>query len=172
MGLPIEKTYLFQKPQFISFGKKWGVQQRFLQMNLNRDRFIFLSPEATTISPIPNHLWQDFIDKVREKGYDVFLNTTCSPQLEGCKSCFLDFEEAYELASYAKAIIGLRSGFLETLTTINTPFHVIYNRDIQGNNNRLLRNTLLKLPGVHPEQIHEYDYLKNPRCLEDILKLL
>ena len=43
------------------------------------------------------------------------------------KTCFLTFEEAYYLASLSKCIIGLRSGFIEPLTSIkNLPIFCLY----------------------------------------------
>lgn len=66
--------------------------------------------------------WDNLCEKLKNQGYEVFCNSMDFKNLiKDSTSTFLTYEEAIELAKYATAIIGLRSGFLECLSQNNVP---------------------------------------------------
>lgn len=98
------------------------------RIGLNLNNFIFLCPESQSNEDLDNGFWKNIVDDLYAKGFDVFLNVLNQrPEYGTAKTCFLTFEEAYYIASLSKGIIGLRSGFIEYLTSIkNIPITCYY----------------------------------------------
>lgn len=98
------------------------------RIGLNLNNFIFLCPESQSNENFADDFWKNIVDDLYTKGFDVFLNVlTQRPEYGTAKTCFLTFEEAYYIASLSKEIIGLRSGFIEYLTSIqNVPITCYY----------------------------------------------
>lgn len=98
------------------------------RIGLNLNNFIFLCPESQSNENLDDSFWKNIVDDLYNKGYDVFLNVlNLHPKYGIAKTCFLTFEEAYYIASLSKEIIGLRSGFIEYLTSIkNIPITCYY----------------------------------------------
>ena len=107
---------------------KESLAQKISQMKLNSDNFVFLAPEANTYLKPPVEFWEKIVQKLLNDGVDVFLNSINENHyIPGCKSLSdpLTYSESFELASMAKAVISLRSGFSETLLPTQTPSIVI-----------------------------------------------
>ena len=98
------------------------------RISLNLDNFVFIAPESQSNEDPATNFWENIIEDFYKKGLDVFVNVMEQDSKYGCaKTCFLTFEEAYYIASLSKEIIGLRSGFMEPLTTIkNVPITCYY----------------------------------------------
>lgn len=152
----------------ISESIKHSALQKAKRISLNLDNFIFLCPESqSNISPSTT-FWKKLVDELYAKNYDVFINMLELKDEYGIgKTCFLTFEEAYYLASLSKCIIGLRSGFIEPLTSIkNLPIFCLYT-DFKDRG--LLKSissdvvmksfSLKKLPNVLIKNIFEYNIL-------------
>lgn len=148
------------------------------KIGLNLNKFIFLCPESQSNLPVKKEIWKELIDCFNAQGYDVFSNVIrLSDDYGVAKSCFLTFEEAYCLASMSKGIIGLRSGLIENLTTINVPIICFYTDFYERGAlnsipvDKVLNSfSLKKLPNVYINNIHEYnleDYSK-----ENILSVI
>jgi hypothetical protein len=112
-----------------------GLKQATLSKigNLNLDKFVFLVPEANGALALSDKFWKELTQKLTQKGYDIFVNTANGVAAYG-NSARLNIAEATYLASQAKAIIGLRCGFIEclaalkdrnTLYTLYTPFRAM-----------------------------------------------
>lgn len=112
----------------ISEDVKISAIEKAKRINLNLNNFIFITPESQSNEDPQNGFWQNKIDEFYNNGFDVFLNTiNLNPKYGTAKTCFLTFEEAYYIASLSKEIIGLRSGFIEPLTSIqNVPITCYY----------------------------------------------
>ena len=117
---------------------------------LNLKKFVFIVPSANFVINLENSFWQNFFKKLQTLGYDIFQNT---PNLT--------IAEAFYIASLSKAIIGLRCGFVEILSSLTVPKHIIYTpckhinwTDIQE------KLTLKKYPFVDEKTILEYDSTK------------
>lgn len=90
------------------------------RIDLNLNNFIFLCPESQSNEDPPSDFWINIVDDLYHNGYDVFLNVLYqNPKYGTAKTCYLTFAESYYLASLSKGIIGLRSGFIEPLSSIN-----------------------------------------------------
>lgn len=134
------------------------------KIGLNLNNFIFLCPESQSNKDLNDGFWKNIVDDLYNKGYDVFLNVlNLHPKYGTAKTCFLTFEEAYYIASLSKEIIGLRSGFIEYLTSIkNIPITCYYT---DFNDRGLLKSmdaetvlkgfSLKKLPNVDTKFIRE-----------------
>jgi hypothetical protein len=118
--------------------------------NINKDKFIYIINDANFVEKLPPEFWSDFIEKLKQKGYDIFVND---------KS--LSVAESYCLANQAKAVISLRCGFLEVLSTVKPHKYVIYTpcRWHKIDNMQEIF-TLKKYPQVNKKTITEYDSLK------------
>ena len=84
-------------------------------LGIKLDKFVFLMPFARSIEMLPKDFWEDIEANLRNKGYDIVYN-----------SKKFSVAEAYVLASKAKAIISLRSGFNDVLCEIKVPQYIIY----------------------------------------------
>lgn len=105
--------------------------KKIKNLNLNLDKFVFLSPEAISCELLPDSYWINLINEYKSEGYDIFVNLTGDFVDLGTveyKSCFLTYSEAFALASKAKKIISLRSGFSEILAQTGVPMEIIYTK--------------------------------------------
>lgn len=148
----------------ISSNAQTTLLEKCKKIKLKLDKFVIISPEANSIDPLPDSFWEKLIKEYRQKGYDVFENTTNPNNVrDGVKSCFLTYEEAYLLASRAQAIVGLRSGFLELFYQLKVPQHILYTPVTPTSRNVHLLNvvenyTLKQYPGASVKNIYEYEY--------------
>lgn len=91
------------------------------------NNFIFISPETLSNEPMEKDFWENLTLQLKKEGYEVFCNAMDFKNLVGdSTSVFLTYEESIELAKYAKAIIGMRCGFLECLSQNNVPLIALY----------------------------------------------
>ena len=129
------------------------------------DNFVFISPETLSNEPVEKDFWEDLCNLIRADGYKIYCNTmNFNNLIPGCEAMFLTYEESIELAKYAKAIIGMRSGFLECLSQNNVPLFVLYTDFSKRpgfkkiSSDKVLSGfSIKKLPNVKPENIYEYD---------------
>lgn len=132
-------------------------------INLNLDKFILFSPEANSCKLLDLEFWREICTKLKDMGYDIFINTVHPEIYSNFKSCSLSLEEAVALAKHARGVIGLRSGFLEIISQINIPFIIIYSnfikRDIfepMSSEKVMKAFSMKKLPNVNSEKFFEY----------------
>ena len=137
--------------------------------NALEECFIIISPEAATLDSIPYDFWYKLAQKLKLAGYNILINTN-NPHfiIEGCISSFdknLSVKEMFELSKYAKAIIGLRSGFLEILIensqklsfVVYQPFNCFAQNKMSAT--EVLKGfSIKKLPFINPELINEYNF--------------
>ena len=117
-------------------------------LQLNLDKFVFLSPVARSCEVLPTAFWDEIETSLRGKGYDVVYN-----------SLLFSIPEMYALASRAKAIIALRSGLCDILCELPVPQFIIYSRnnflgDLQP------MYSFEHFPWAHSSSIFEYNALK------------
>ena len=94
-------------------------------------------------------------------------------------STFLTYEESIELAKYAKAIIGMRSGFLECLSQNNVPLVALYTDFPERPGFKRLKSdkvlsgfSIAELPNVNKDLLFEYDvsaFTNEDEIIESIL---
>lgn len=138
--------------------------------NIDRNKLIFILPEAKTIKPLNKSFWMDLIQELKDSGYIVYVNSINNPDFSNFQE--LSISEALYLASISKCIIGLRSGFVEPISVFNVPMHIIYtdhkyNKGVTSTD--ILRFSSLKYyPYAKNNIISEYD---NSVCDELSIKL-
>lgn len=129
------------------------------------DNFVFISPETLSNKPVEKDFWEDLCNLIRADGYKIYCNTmNFNNLIPGCEAMFLTYEESIELAKYAKAIIGMRSGFLECLSQNSTPMFVLYTDFPKRQGFKKLASdkvlngySIKKLPFVNENNLYEYD---------------
>ena len=129
------------------------------------DNFVFISPETLSNEPVEKDFWEDLCNLIRADGYKIYCNTmNFNNLIPGCEAMFLTYEESIELAKYAKAIIGMRSGFLECLSQNSTPMFVLYTDFPKRQGFKKLASdkvlngySIKKLPFVNENNLYEYD---------------
>lgn len=135
-------------------------QLKSILPNLNFDNFVFLCPEATSVLKLNDIFWEDICNNLKKEGYDIFANTK-NGYFKFAKSYKLSIKEALYLAKMSKAIIGLRSGFIELLAQLDIPKHIIYTPYKWQNFDEKTTYeyyTLKNYPFVKPEFLKEYMY--------------
>ena len=149
---------------FISEDIKKSALNKANRIGLNIDNFIFLCPESQSNEDPPNDFWINLVEDLYNSGYDVFLNVlNQNPKFGTAKSCYLTFAEAYYIASLSKKIIGLRSGFIEPLSSIKNIPITCYYTDFKDrgllsalDKHKVLKGFSLKyLPNVNINNIRE-----------------
>lgn len=142
--------------------------------------FIIVSPEANTSNSLSKNFWENLCKQLKRKNYNVFLNIMkMENYVDDCFVKFFTYEELIELVKYSKGIIGLRSGLIEILSTLNTPIHCLYTPfpkrgalKAMSSKKALQGFSLKKLPGVNNRLIKEYDTMQisEEKLLETILE--
>lgn len=101
-------------------------------MNLNLNQFIYIAPEAFSMTPLSNNFWSILHKKITDLGYDVFYNLSPETRFYGLlkQSTNMTIEESLYIATLSKNIIALRSGFIEPLVYSGVPMNVIYTEPI------------------------------------------
>ena len=127
--------------------------------HLNKDKFVFLVPEAQSTSILAESFWANLAQKFIENGYDVYVNTKDGICSYG-KTAKTTLAEMYYLASMAKAIISIRCGITEILSALPVPKYVLYthfcSEDVSAT--QMLRlTTIKKYPAVDPSTVFEYN---------------
>ena len=147
------------------------LEEKLAYINLNIDKFIIISPEATTCTYYSKTFWSKLVNKYKENGYDIFLNILDSNNyIEGTKSIFLTIKEILALAPKAKRIIGVRSGLIEMLLSANVPMDILYtNCPLQGIKSSLTKKafSVKNLPFANKAIISEYD--TEEECEESLI---
>ncbi len=114
---------------------------------MKKKKFIFIVQGANFVQLLPNSFWEKLIFKIEDLGYKVILNTEN-----------ISLQEARYIASHSKAIIAIRGGFSEILSTLNVPKHIIYTpRRADDIKNMAEIFSLKKYPFVDSQTIYEYD---------------
>lgn len=165
-------TVLAKKEQYYSEELKEEVKS--ICPYLHTDNFIFLNPEQKSVLPLSDTFWQNISSQLREKGYDVFFNTKNGVSKWG-PTAKLDIAQAAYLASRAKAIISVRCGFCEVVSSHKIPKYVIYTPHILNPvsaTQMLHSSTLLHYPQVEPSSLFEYstDELSEDEIIDEIMK--
>ena len=157
------------KEPIVSEETKESVLKKVKKIGLDINKFIFLCPESQSNESIEDNLWDNIIEQLNKKGYDVFSNIMIQrPEYGIAKTCFLTLEEAFYLASWSKGVIGLRSGIFELLANIkNIPIVSVYTKFVQRGKLKEMASekvltgfTLTKLPNVNVNNLFEYDINK------------
>lgn len=152
---------------------------RIVKYILN-NKFIFISPETLSNEPMVKNFWNNLCKEFKTQGYEIFCNAMFFGNLiEGTQSVFLTYEESIELSKYAKAIIGMRSGFLECISQNNVPMFALYTDFPKRSGFKRLKAdkvlsgfSISKLPNVNNKLLYEYnvnEYENEEEIIIDII---
>jgi len=130
---------------------------------INLKNFIFINPEVKSLQPMSDEFWLNLITNLKQKGYEIFINSKSGISKYGY-SAKLDIVEAMYLASKAEFIVSMRTGFSELVSTFNIPKHIIYTDSIFEQNTAqktFALFSLKKYPSVDKNTICEYTISAN-----------
>lgn len=183
--LDITNDGVSMRKMIVPLNDEASMNEKISKTGLNLDKFIFISPEAQSCSLYYETFWCELINRLKEKGYDIFVNlVTNDVNLKYAidfKSCNLTFSEAFALARRAKRIISLRSGFTEFLIQTNTPNDVLYTKfchrhffDDLDVTHTIFGFSLKKFPCINKTKIREFNMFETSptECINAILKEL
>lgn len=133
---------------------------------LNKKQYVLIAPEAAFMRPLPLSFWQEIVNSLKARGYEVLLNAAPgSMLLDGVHCVFPQLSELYALAQSAYSIICMGSGLAALLVSTGVKMDILYtpsgdfDENIgKGQSTRevLQMYTLTKMPNAHPYMI-EYD---------------
>lgn len=102
------------------------VQSKLAELGI-RERFVLIVPEASTLEPLAAEYWQQIVEGLRQKGYDIYWNAynTQAP-VEDVKSASLSVGELMVVAEMADGVISLACGMGLVLSNVATQLDLIY----------------------------------------------
>lgn len=173
----------FSVPDFsITQDVMCSVAQKASQNHLDLNNFIFVAPEAQSCKCLSQTFWTNLASALKKLGFDVFLNILDKKNsINSCKSFDLSYQEAFYLASRAKAVVSLRSGLTEFLLPLKGVNITIYTkfRTSSWQNcavQKIMEGySMLKLPFVESELISELNaeqYASEAELLNKVLSEL
>ncbi|MCR4717860.1 MAG: hypothetical protein K5656_11850 [Lachnospiraceae bacterium] len=110
------------------------VDKLFKDHGLVRGKTVILLPYAKTATALPLEFWTELIKRLHDKGYTVCTNQggDGEPALDGTIELFYDVRYALETIEASGAVIGLRSGLCDVLSTANATKIIIYPDRLYG----------------------------------------
>lgn len=151
-------------------------QEKIQELGVNPEKFVLISPEAFSCCNLDKEFFLDLFKSLNLKGYDIVLNSNEDwGNNSFVKKFYGTFTDLYNIGSFAKAIITIRSGLSEFLSSCNChqfviitdlPSYNLSSTDIETSYDMRL------LPFINKEKIHQYNINKwNLNDIkEDLLK--
>lgn len=126
LNIPARENIEFSVP-IISQATKISVKKKAKSIRLNLSKFIVLSPEAVTASPLRMSFWKDLVKSFRGQDYDVFLNCVGDQYISlDAKRCHMTLDEIYYLTELSQGLVALVSGLVVCFAQIDVPRYIIY----------------------------------------------
>ncbi|MCM1183103.1 MAG: hypothetical protein NC337_07000 [Roseburia sp.] len=117
--LSIDNKSEFTKPAFLYDNKR--MDEILKNIACIPGRTIVIAPYAKTVKPIPMYFWIQLAVKLRQAGYCVCTNSVgdTEPPVYGTAAVFIPYDQSVPFVERAGAVIGLRSGFLDVVSSAN-----------------------------------------------------
>lgn len=104
-----------------------GANDLFESLGLKRGKTVLLSPEAKTCDSLGMAFCEKLCDRLKERGWEVFLNTMSSKNLPiSAVTAFLPLSMAAPFSELCEHVIAIRSGFCDLISDSAARFHVLY----------------------------------------------
>ena len=133
-----ENTVEFYDNHFRGFPIKDISEKRAVPKD---NKTVLLSPYSNTICPLPKQTWLNLIDKLKESGFSVVINTKENDEkFAGEEKIFLPYDEMISYVDECIAFIGTRSGLCDIVSQTKTNMIVLYPGISEANNNESLFN--------------------------------
>lgn len=115
--LDIQNSSEFVKPTFFYDNK--SLDELFRKLKCVQNRTILLSPYAKSVKSIPMYFWIQLTERLKEKGFSVCTNSIgeTEPPIYGTTAVFIPYDQSVPFVERAGAVIGLRSGFLDVVSS-------------------------------------------------------
>lgn len=150
---------------------------------LGLKRFVYIAPEAQSNGTYNYRFWNLLAKELYKKGIDVCFNVLHNNQQNQYgKTGYFTLSEAQYVASKAIAVVGVRSGFMDVVSTFAKKIFCIYFPFYdRGKELPFLEVTKVKQnfslknsPLVNPRKIYEYsfDEMEEKELIKSIIKKL
>ena len=179
-SLLIEREKI-NKP-IISEEARLSAIEKVRDINLDINNFVFISPESKSNPTMSKNFWHEMVMELNRRGYDTYFNIVGSLntiKADNLKATYLTIEEACYIASRAKAIIGLRSGFMEIVNSCtDIPIYCFYSHFRKRMTPEMSADkvmtgfSLMKCPPFKTDLIKEYnaDIIEENQLLEQLME--
>ncbi|WP_049687244.1 hypothetical protein [Dakarella massiliensis] len=146
----------FKNPEFSNSLVK-SANEKLSNINLNKDNFVFLFPEAITATQLRPIFWKTIAERIKQKNIDILINLTKEDfHYAGIKTTNLSLAEAIYVSSRAKCIIALISGLVVSLSTLKIPKILLYTQQTPTIGYRMSSEEMLKTYSI--KNITPIDY--------------
>ena len=143
------------------------------QMGLKN--IVILCPEATTVQELPINFWQELANRLRRKGYTIFVNAfKTTNQIKNTETAKLQLDELYVLSQRAAGIITMANG-IAIMMCQSIKMDIIYTSYHENwfgydSTNTLKTYSIKHLPNIKGD-IKEYDtkHITMAELLDNIL---
>lgn len=148
---------------------------------LGLKRFVYIAPEAQSNGTYNCRFWNLLATELYKKGIDVCFNVLHNNQLNQYgKTGYFTLSEAQYVASKAIAVVGVRSGFMDVISTFAQKIFCIYfpfydrGKDLPFLEVEKVKHafSLKTLSLVNPRKIYEYsfDEMEEKQLIKSIIK--
>ena len=88
---------------------------------------VLLSPEATSIAPIPFYFWKDLAERLNSQGLSMISNVVNPANtIPGSIFIKMDVSDAVALAMQCRSVYSIRSGFCDPIFKKGSNLHVFH----------------------------------------------
>lgn len=94
--------------------------------NMPLDKVVLFFPEAASCPELPLEFWIEKIQKVKQQGYHVFINSKEKYDIEDTANIFLSVKDTIALACQCHAVYSLRSGMCDVIAPFCKNLTVYY----------------------------------------------
>lgn len=143
------------------------IMQILSELNINPSKFVIFAPEAISCKTLPDYFWVQLQDKLMQQGFDVLVNSTnCCWAKQQIK---LPYSKLYPLLRLSKAVIGIRSGLFDCISSLDTEMHCIYPTFKLNNTTPKTAYNMYALTKIPYSSSKIYEYLTDEESLNDII---
>lgn len=115
-----------QHPEFKNADEE--ITEIFQENNLQYNKTVVLSPYSNTLADLPDELWIEVADILKQKGFVVCTNCNGKTELpiKGTNAVFFNLDIAPQFIEKAGYFIGVRSGFCDVISGSTAKKIILY----------------------------------------------
>jgi hypothetical protein len=158
------KKYEYRTP-VVSMKDSQSAENKMKILGLEEKKFVFILPEANVFLSMEKSFWKKIVSDMQNAGFMVFENAANGAAQYGGESIICSIPEACFIAEKSAAIVGIRCGFVELISHLEVPKHIIYTHvspnilESENLSTKDLMNiaTLRAFPGIETKDLFEYN---------------
>lgn len=144
--------------------------QLFDQINCTPGKTIVLAPYAKSVKRLPMLFWKYLADQLTACGYDVCTNSVgeSEPPVYGTQAVFVSYDKSVPFIEEAGAVIGVRSGFLDVVSSAKCLKISICSEDNYKRSPITHISNIYNLEATYG-QPGQYDLIYAPESMEELI---